>query len=189
MEEEQPQAALLELPDFEPESTDREATIVALQNDISETAAAAVARIALRRRLDDEVEVAKLGVQEAYEEEIGKDQKEMDEREKRRLSRRKSKAAKAVRKRFEAEHGDLKAQRHLFYGVTGGGKTRTIARFLASLKSGQYVVVVPTVVKAFELAAEIEKYRPRLPVFPWRGRTHEFKDRMRRRVSARTIRS
>ena len=68
----------------------------------------------------------------------------------------------------------------------GSGKSRTVAKALAGLKGGNVLVLVPTLKKAEELAAEIERHRPeRMFVKVWRGRLA----RLAARRAARSPRS
>jgi hypothetical protein len=167
------------LPNFGPVRTDRDAALAEMQQEIADCVAAAVDRIALRRELEEVEEEARKDAKAAFLKELGKAAADLDRREKRRLTRRRSKAAKKAIKLYLALHGleaKPEAEAVLFHGTQGGGKTRAIAQALARLEEGQHTVLVPTVAKAEELKEEIERHGPKLPVFAWRGRTHERAD-------------
>src|SRR3954451_6734168 len=76
---------------------------------------------------------------------------------------------------FLAEH-DLDAvpprEVRLFSGGQGTGKTQAVARNLAGLRSGNVLVLIPTIAKAEELKEEIEGHDRRgMRTFVWYSRT------------------
>ena len=192
----EPQPEPEALPDFPPTDPDRDASLAALHAEIAAVIAGAAARNELRRELAARREEAREVVKKAFYAEVGKvppengpkrksDEDELEDEpdgaltkdEQHRLKRRKERASRAVTKAFLAEHGlDAMPTRDpvVFTGGQGTGKSQAVARALAGLRSGNVLVFVPTVEKAEEYQAEIERYRPaHMFTFVWYGRTRE----------------
>ena len=162
------------LPDFGPVHPDRDAALEELHAGIAGSIESASKRIKLRRELRKRRQAARDEAQAAFLRTVCKEPEALEEDEKRRLRNAKARASRAAKVAFLEEHGleaMPKRQAILFTGGQGTGKTRAVAQALARLKSGNITVLVPTLAKAEEVAAEIERHQPdRLFVKVWRGR-------------------
>jgi hypothetical protein len=160
------------LPDFGPVRADRDAALAEMRRELEDAVAGAAARIALRRELRGRRAEASDAASRDFLR--GRAAEDLDEAETRRLRAAKARAGKAARQAFLAERGLGEVPRRrvvLFSGAQGSGKTATVAKALAGLRGGGVTVLVPTLAKAEELAAAIERHRPaHMAVKVWRGR-------------------
>ena len=143
------------LPDFGPARADRGTALAELHQEIAQELAEAAERIALRRELERRRKEAK----EAAAAPFG-DPKCLDAHKKRKLKAAMAKASKKAKAEYLAELGleELPPRAAILHtGAQGSGKTLTVAKRLAGLKGGNVLMLVPTLKKAEELEAEIER--------------------------------
>jgi hypothetical protein len=173
--------SLPRLPDFLPVSADRDGTLAAMRAKIEELVTAALCREAIRNDVELQEEAAKSFADWEFMEEVGKElHEELTSSERRKLSRRKTKAAKAARLEAMARNGieheaDLHPKHDLITGVQGGGKTQAVIRKLAREAKGKVNFYVPTLVKAEEIAEALIAEGSIRPAIAVRGRMTEEK--------------
>ena len=165
------------LPDFLPVRADRDAALQEMHDAIANTVAEAWAGAEIRDELELEDEIARREVEERMLAELGVDTTEgLTDRQKRKLSREKTKAAKAAKaavlERYGRDH-EPRSGVDLFNGLQGGGKTAAVIRKLARRPTGADLVVVPTTGKAEEIAEALRKEGVKRKIFVLRGRTKE----------------
>jgi hypothetical protein len=163
-----------DLPDFLPVRKDRDAALQEMHDDIANTVAEAWAGAEIRDELELANEAARLEVEERMLAELGISSKEgLTDRQKHKLSREKTKAAKAAVLARYGRDREPGASINLFNGLQGGGKTATVVRKLARRPADADLVVVPTTEKAEEVAEALRKEGVTRAVFVLRGRTKE----------------
>lgn len=179
-------AAPIALPDFDIQATDHAVALAAAEREVAERMTAAVVRVELHALCRAAEREARDKAREEYARYVGKALEEMTPGERVQCGREGGHARREARAGFLADRG-LEAlpdpESRLFTGSTGVGKTRAVARALATMRAGIVVVAAPTLAKADEFGADlraalVEAYRgspyaSRVEVVVWRGRTKE----------------
>ena len=144
------------LPDFEPARADRDTALAELHQEIAQELAEAAERIALRRELDRRRKEAREAAAAPFgDPELLDAARQAEAQGRHGQGQQEGEGSSTLPSSGSSELPGREAVLHT--GAQGSGKSQAVAKALAGLKGGNVLMLVPTLKKAEEAEAEIER--------------------------------